>query len=63
MTNYHPKDNHFQSRLAAIEGRPEREPSRPYRIRRKRCEECGINWADPPSRICPGCEAYREHQA
>ena len=27
------------------------------------CEDCGINPADPPSRICPGCEAYREHTA
>lgn len=26
------------------------------------CEECGKNPADLPSRICPGCEAYREHQ-
>jgi hypothetical protein len=31
--------------------------------RRVRCEECRINWADLPSRLCPGCEAYREHQA
>jgi hypothetical protein len=30
--------------------------------RRKRCIECGTNYADPPSRLCPGCEAYREHQ-
>jgi hypothetical protein len=28
--------------------------------RRRRCEECE-NWADPPSRLCPGCEAYQEH--
>lgn len=26
------------------------------------CEGCGINRADPPSRLCPGCEAYRDHQ-
>lgn len=31
--------------------------------RPKKCDECGINYADPPSKICPGCEAYREHQA
>jgi hypothetical protein len=31
--------------------------------RRKRCVECGVNWSDPPSRLCPGCEAYRDHQA
>ena len=30
-------------------------------IRRKRCEECGVNWLDWPSRLCPGCEAYLEH--
>ena len=28
----------------------------------KLCEECGIYPADPPSKVCPGCEAYREHQ-
>ena len=27
-----------------------------------KCEECGINYADPPSKLCPGCEAYRGHQ-
>ncbi len=26
------------------------------------CEECGKNYADPPERICVGCEAYKEHQ-
>lgn len=26
------------------------------------CEECERYYADPPSRLCPGCEAYREHQ-
>ena len=25
------------------------------------CDECGVNRADPPSNVCPGCEAYREH--
>jgi hypothetical protein len=28
----------------------------------KICEDCGENYADPPSRKCPGCEAYAEHQ-
>jgi hypothetical protein len=33
-------------------------------IRRgRRCADCGLHYADPPSRLCPGCEAYREHQA
>jgi rubrerythrin len=27
------------------------------------CEECGIYPADLPSKTCPGCAAYREHQA
>ena len=30
-------------------------------FRRKRCEDCGAEWADHPSKLCPGCEAYREH--
>jgi hypothetical protein len=25
------------------------------------CEECGIYPSDPPSQICVGCEAYKEH--
>ena len=25
------------------------------------CEECGVYRADPPSKICVGCQAYREH--
>lgn len=27
-----------------------------------KCEECDTYAADPPSRLCPGCQAYREHQ-
>lgn len=26
------------------------------------CVGCGVNRADPPSKMCPGCQAYREHQ-
>ena len=26
------------------------------------CEGCDQNRADPPSKLCPGCQAYREHQ-
>lgn len=26
------------------------------------CEDCGKYYSDPPSRLCPGCEAYQEHQ-
>ena len=29
--------------------------------RRCRCVECGVNWADYPSDLCPGCYAYKEH--
>ena len=25
------------------------------------CEGCGIYRADPPSKLCPGCQAYRDH--
>ena len=31
------------------------------RARRRRCDECGKEWADWPARLCSGCEAYREH--
>lgn len=27
-----------------------------------KCEGCGVYRADPPSRLCPGCQAYEEHQ-
>lgn len=26
------------------------------------CAGCGKYRADPPSALCPGCEAYAEHQ-
>ncbi len=28
----------------------------------QRCESCGKFPSDPPSHLCPGCEAYQEHQ-
>jgi hypothetical protein len=28
----------------------------------RKCIACAKNLADPPSSLCPGCEAYREHQ-
>jgi len=31
------------------------------KTRRIRCTWCGKNWADLPSRLCPGCEAYQSH--
>lgn len=27
-------------------------------FRRKRCDGCGQDWADPPSKLCPCCQAY-----
>ena len=27
------------------------------------CEECGIHPADSPSKLCAGCDAYKDHQA
>jgi hypothetical protein len=27
----------------------------------KSCADCDVNLADPPSKLCPGCQAYREH--
>jgi len=27
------------------------------------CIKCGVNHRDPPSKLCPGCEAYQEHNA
>ena len=27
------------------------------------CDGCGVNPSDPPSRLCPGCDAYRDHTA
>lgn len=29
----------------------------------KMCSECGVNPADPPGDLCPGCDAYKEHQS
>lgn len=26
------------------------------------CEECGSYRSDPPSKLCPGCQAYGDHQ-
>lgn len=32
------------------------------RVVLRKCVECGIYPADLPRGICPGCEAYKEHQ-
>jgi hypothetical protein len=28
----------------------------------KRCWSCGVYPPDAPNGLCPGCEAYRDHQ-
>lgn len=28
----------------------------------KKCIECHSNYADQPSKLCPGCEAYQAHK-
>lgn len=33
----------------------------PYPRRPPLCVGCGEYDADPPSDLCPGCEAYKEH--
>lgn len=43
---------------AASRTKPDEEPRYPML-----CEDCGKNYADPPSKLCPGCEAYREHMS
>lgn len=40
-------------RLLTAKRRRERMP--------KVCDSCGQNPPDPPSRLCPGCQAYRDH--
>lgn len=39
-----------------------RDADREYRKRAPICESCGVNRSDPPSKLCPGCQAYQEHQ-
>jgi len=26
-----------------------------------KCSDCGEKYSDPPSKLCPGCQAYRDH--
>lgn len=33
-----------------------------HSIRYMMCSECEKYPCDPPSKLCPGCQAYREHQ-
>lgn len=37
------------------------ENAEPKKRRPRMCDECGVNPADKPSRLCVGCDAYREH--
>lgn len=40
-----------------------KERNKKGRLKPLKCIECGNNYADFPSKLCPGCEAYREHQS
>ena len=31
-------------------------------VRRIKCSGCDSNYADYPSKLCPGCQAYKDHQ-
>jgi len=62
MPKYEPREHIIDAELA--NGNPEawRQVLGFPSIRRPRkCEECGVNPADSPSRLCVGCDAYREH--
>ena len=48
-----PTTNAYRENWQSIWGKRERRP---------RCKECFQDYADGPSGLCPGCEAYREHQ-
>lgn len=37
--------------------------SNEYEPEAQECEGCDTNMADPPSKLCPGCQAYRDHQS
>lgn len=52
--------NKFQERIDAITFALSKLVPVP---RRRRCLGCDTNYADPPSKYCPGCQAYKEHQA
>lgn len=43
---------------AAYLGRPKEPVKRP-----PMCEGCGKHRSDPPSKLCVGCQAYRDHQS
>jgi hypothetical protein len=45
------------AKAEAVGGRSEPAPRLPTM-----CASCGKYRSDPPSRLCPGCEAYQEHQ-
>lgn len=69
------RERDAQRRLLADEAvafvlalRPDRTPPRALTALQRRlrepllCASCGKFQRDPPSRLCPGCEAYQEHQ-
>ena len=58
--NYLQSDDFRRFDQQFVEG----EDKRNARLRKLQwCVECGRYPADPPSAICPGCEANKEHQS
>lgn len=57
MSEHHEEHPEFGA-LGILAGYGEEKPKRRRRVM---CDECGKYPADLPSRICPGCDAYREH--
>lgn len=53
----------YKSRRSGVDLRTLFQPS-PAKVRKKPiiCEGCGQDYADPPGVLCPGCEAYKDHQ-
>jgi rubrerythrin len=60
----HPKYMHAAARrrLGLIWVKPKWKRKRRRGPVYAKCDDCGINYADPPSKLCPGCQAYQEHQ-
>jgi len=53
MAIFYLDDEQDKKVQAAFDGKLSRSPL---------CEDCGKNRSDPPSKLCPGCQAYCEHQ-
>lgn len=51
----------FNPDFPGLEQAMTRDEHRKKRIRPRKCVECGVNLADYPGKLCPGCYAYKEH--